>query len=317
MSVTNYYTVNSEIIGEKSVGGARIDYLTDALGSVVATVDQSAQVVNTYRYKPYGGQLSKTGAAADPAFRWVGQQGYRQTGKKYSDVYIHSKHYDERAGRWATAGEETRLGAYIYGDANPITGDLFCAFQRGGGQAVIAPPRPPIAPDPVRPKPPIRSPKPIRIPGPGRGGSLPPGQCITICIIVAGVVACYELCTARPGQPTGPCTTLGEMIGKDLYPDPDENDPGEKADPPPDPRMRCLLQCGEDDAERKSAIQESPFMTPACRKRLLEPPRRWLSDCFQACVDGCKPPDYRPGLPSPPNKCYLSWARRHICGLPR
>ena len=85
MAVTNYHTLNGEIIAE-TTGGVRTDYLTDALGSVVATVNQSAQVVNTYRYKPYGAQLAKTGVGDDPAFRWVGQQAYKQTGKKWSDV---------------------------------------------------------------------------------------------------------------------------------------------------------------------------------------------------------------------------------------
>ena len=42
-----------------NIGGAN-------LGSVTATVNQSAQVVNTYRNKPYGVQLAKTGAGADP-----------------------------------------------------------------------------------------------------------------------------------------------------------------------------------------------------------------------------------------------------------
>src|SRR4051812_28055397 len=100
MAVTNYYTVNGEIIGEKAAGGTRVDYLTDALGNVTATMNQSAAIVNTYRYKPYCGQLTKTGVGADPSFRWVGNQGYRQTGKKYSDVYVRARHYDERGGRW-------------------------------------------------------------------------------------------------------------------------------------------------------------------------------------------------------------------------
>src|SRR5215212_59197 len=100
MPTTNYYSINGELIGEKVGTGARTDYLTDALGSVTATLNQSGAVVNTYRYKPYGAQLAKTGAGADPAFRWVGNQGYRQTGKKYSDVYIRARHYGEREGRW-------------------------------------------------------------------------------------------------------------------------------------------------------------------------------------------------------------------------
>ena len=74
-----YFTINGDIIGEKTAGGSRVDYLTDALGSVIGTVNQSAQVVNTYRYKPYGAQLAKTGVGADPAFGWVGTHGYRPT----------------------------------------------------------------------------------------------------------------------------------------------------------------------------------------------------------------------------------------------
>src|ERR1041385_4253655 len=102
MAVTKYYTMNGEIVGEKTGAGARVDYLTDALGSVTATLNQSAQVVNTYRYKPYGAQLAKTGVGADPAFRWVGQHGYRQTGKKWSDVYARARHNDTLSGRWTT-----------------------------------------------------------------------------------------------------------------------------------------------------------------------------------------------------------------------
>lgn len=102
MAVTNYYTVNGEIIGEKRTGSSRIDYLADTLGSVTATVNQSAQIVNTYRYKPYGQQLARTRTVADPKFTWVGTQGYRQMGRSYSDVYVRARHYDTGAGRWTT-----------------------------------------------------------------------------------------------------------------------------------------------------------------------------------------------------------------------
>src|SRR5579862_1267461 len=102
MPVTNYYTVDGEILGEQTTGNSRIDYLTDALGNVTATVNTSGQVVNTYKYKPYGALLSKTGSGADPSFQWVGSQGYRQTGKKYSDVYVQARHYDSLNGRWTT-----------------------------------------------------------------------------------------------------------------------------------------------------------------------------------------------------------------------
>src|ERR1051326_829680 len=101
MAVTKYYTLNGEIVGEKTGAGARVDYLTDALGSVVGTVNQSAQVVNTYRFKPYGAQLAKTGVGADPAFRLVGGLGYQTTAKKSSEVYVRSRHYAEN-GNWSS-----------------------------------------------------------------------------------------------------------------------------------------------------------------------------------------------------------------------
>jgi RHS repeat-associated protein len=101
MAVTNYHTVNSRILGE-TTGGVRTDYLTDALGSVTATVNPSAQVINRYTYKPYGGLLAKTGVGADPVNQWVGSLGYRQTGKKYSDVYVRARHYDTLNGRWTS-----------------------------------------------------------------------------------------------------------------------------------------------------------------------------------------------------------------------
>src|SRR5579871_6866417 len=97
-----FYAVEGEIIGEKAAGSTRVDYLTDALGSVTATVNQSAQVVNTYRYKPYGTQLAKTGMGADPAFGWVGTQGYRPVQKKFSDFYVRARHYSETVGQWTT-----------------------------------------------------------------------------------------------------------------------------------------------------------------------------------------------------------------------
>src|SRR5579871_2273628 len=138
MAVTNYYTVNGAIIGEKTAGGSRTDYLTDALGSVTATINQSGQVVNTYRYKPYGAQLAKTGLGADPAFQWVGSQGYRQTSKKYSDVYVRARHYDSRGGRWASMDPLRysigRVNLYGYVDGRPtLDRDPSGLYRAAGG----------------------------------------------------------------------------------------------------------------------------------------------------------------------------------------
>jgi len=97
-----FHSIGGIIIGETSTGSPRVDYLTDALGSVTATVNQSAQVVNTYRYKPFGATLAKTGTGPDPAFGWAGTHGYRPTGNPFSNFYVMFRHYDDTSGRWPT-----------------------------------------------------------------------------------------------------------------------------------------------------------------------------------------------------------------------
>ena len=148
MPVTNYYTVDGEIIGE-ATGGVRADYMVDALGSVTGTVDQSAQVLNTYRYKPYGALLAKTGAGADPKRQWVGSLGYRATGRRQSESYVRARHYGTSSGLWTSHDRWwPRLPALGYGLGNPcvfvdptgtlpyFTSDSGCSsgFQAGIGK---------------------------------------------------------------------------------------------------------------------------------------------------------------------------------------
>ena len=101
MGVTNYFSANGMLLGEDGPNG-KVGYLTDALGSVTSTLNQAGAVLNTYRYKPYGSQLSRTGTAPDPKFTWVGSQGYRQTGTGYSDAYIRARHFSTVPGSWAS-----------------------------------------------------------------------------------------------------------------------------------------------------------------------------------------------------------------------
>ncbi len=91
MGTTYYYTVNDEIIGEHTLGLSRLDYIPDALGSVVATVDQTLTVKSTARFKPYGADLATTGT--QPTYGWIGGVGYRRTGRPHSDIYIRARTY--------------------------------------------------------------------------------------------------------------------------------------------------------------------------------------------------------------------------------
>lgn len=117
----NYYTVNGVIMGESS-GGVTTKYLRDALGSVVATFDNNGTVQNTYRYKPSGELLAKTGTAPDPDFRFVGTTGARQTGRRYSELYFRRRHLDVQGGRWSTVNSLwPRRPQYTYVAANPTS----------------------------------------------------------------------------------------------------------------------------------------------------------------------------------------------------
>ena len=101
MPVTNYYTVDGQMIGYKTAAG-RKDFLTDALGSVTAEVDQTgASKTFDGRYKPYGGDLSSTGARG--SYGWVGTWGYRETGLSSSSHYVRARHYSKTSGNWTTA----------------------------------------------------------------------------------------------------------------------------------------------------------------------------------------------------------------------
>ena len=94
---------------------------TDALGSVTGTVNQSGQVVNTYRSKPYGALLAKTGTGADPKMGWVGTLGYRGTGRRQSESYVRARHYWTAPGLWTTADPLWPVEPpYGYAQAAPV-----------------------------------------------------------------------------------------------------------------------------------------------------------------------------------------------------
>ena len=117
MGVTSYYSFGGEILGEET-GGVRRDYLTDALGSVTATVTSAGAVENTYRYKPYGEQLAKTGTGNDPKFLWSGKWGYLSSNKHH---YVRNRHYLQFIGFWTSVDKYfPKEKPYAYCENNPI-----------------------------------------------------------------------------------------------------------------------------------------------------------------------------------------------------
>ena len=98
---TNYISSHGMVWGEISQSGVTTSYGHDAQGSVVETFSNGG-LVNTYRYKPFGGVLAKTGTAPDPRFLWNGGRGYRQTGLSFSGAYVRARHFAAETGIWTT-----------------------------------------------------------------------------------------------------------------------------------------------------------------------------------------------------------------------
>ena len=120
MPVVNYHTVNGQLVGQ-STGTEFTQYLTDAQGSVTATVN-GKRVTNTYRYKPYGERLAKTGSGPDPAFQWAGDTGSRVTGRSWAEQYNQARHYGTRQSSWTSVDPIwPSEKAYSFGAGNPTT----------------------------------------------------------------------------------------------------------------------------------------------------------------------------------------------------
>ena len=118
MPVTNYHSVNGVIIAEHTTGQSRLDYVTDALGSVITTVDQTLTVKSTARYKPYGATLAQTGT--QPMYGWVGSPGYRRTSLPHTDIYVRKRHPSTVEGCWTSVDPSSPFEkTYICAKATP------------------------------------------------------------------------------------------------------------------------------------------------------------------------------------------------------
>ena len=117
MSKTSYYTIESEIIGERTPGLGRREYMPDALGSVTATIVGSAKE-NDYKYKPYGLVLSSSIVGTDPSFLWVGTLGYKRG--QSSSFYVRARHYTAVRASWLSVDTLWPMDALYAYSSNPV-----------------------------------------------------------------------------------------------------------------------------------------------------------------------------------------------------
>lgn len=120
MATTWYHTVNGEIIGE-TTSASRTSYLTDAIGSATATQGASGTTTATWRYKPFGAQLAKTGAGFDPVFLWCGAHGYKTTVDANIN-YVRARHLSTQTATWTTVDPLwPNQASFSYVHASPVT----------------------------------------------------------------------------------------------------------------------------------------------------------------------------------------------------
>jgi RHS repeat-associated protein len=122
MGTVRYTTVNGEIIAEKRSGVRRL-YVPDPLGSTVALLNNTQTQTDTFKYWPYGEEVSRTGTTPTP-FRFGGPQGYYRNSAE--TIYVRARHFTTRMSRWLTPdpirfnGGDANL--YRYVKSNPTWG---------------------------------------------------------------------------------------------------------------------------------------------------------------------------------------------------
>jgi len=104
------------------MGAERFNYITDALGSVVALTNESGSVAARYDYAPYGELIDSSGTVDNP---WRFASGYFD---EETDLYkFGTRYYDPSLGRWTQQDpvkgnlpSPMSLNLYLYVQCDPI-----------------------------------------------------------------------------------------------------------------------------------------------------------------------------------------------------
>jgi RHS repeat-associated protein len=102
----------------RSSDGALFYYATEEPGHVVALVNASRQIVNSYSYEPFGTPIS-TSEQVPQAFRFAGSEYDAETGL----YYMRARYYDPQLARFLSQdpkGVSAGQNGYVYVGNNPL-----------------------------------------------------------------------------------------------------------------------------------------------------------------------------------------------------
>lgn len=122
--MTNFFSTDREVIGERTLGLGGKDYIPDGLGSLSLAVSPSDISEQTLaRFHAYGPTYILTSQTDIPYFLWVGSKGYKVTSRAHSDLYVRLRHYSFQEARWTTVDPLWPYQpAFIYAWSSPIMG---------------------------------------------------------------------------------------------------------------------------------------------------------------------------------------------------
>ena len=112
------YTYGLGLVQRTSTSDGAAYYDSDAIGSTVGLSGGTGSYLDRYSYSPFGGELSKTEAIANP-FEFVGQYGVMEDANGLD--FMRARHYDSALGRFIAIdpigleGGDTNLYRYAFG----------------------------------------------------------------------------------------------------------------------------------------------------------------------------------------------------------
>ena len=123
----------------RTEGATSRQFLTDALGSVIAATDSAGALKTQYPYEPYG-RTTATGEASSNPFKYTGRED-DGTGL----YYYRARYYNPSFQRFISSdpiGLSGGLNTYEYANGNPLTfnnpsGNMPCVLIAGGVSFIV------------------------------------------------------------------------------------------------------------------------------------------------------------------------------------